>query len=86
MSEEKKCIKSEEVREGTAELTPEEVAQVTGGADLSKIEDGKSRDISVLDAADILQERDIISRAAEERCDVLFGNPAEASVREKVCH
>ena len=71
MSEEKKeSTKSEEVREEkqeARELSKEEVSQVAGGADPLKIKYAKS------DGADILQENDIISRAAKERCDVLFG-------------
>lgn len=54
-----------------SELTDEQLEQVNGGVNPLKLPTGAR--VQVKDAADILAEQDIASRAAKERCDVLFG-------------
>ena len=52
-------------------LSDEELKDVNGGVNPLKLPTGAR--VTVKDAADILAEQDIASRAAKERCDVLFG-------------
>ena len=54
-----------------SELTDEQLEQVNGGVNPLKLPTGAR--VNVKDAADILAEQDIASRAAKERCDVLVG-------------
>ena len=61
----------EAVNEKLQKLTPEELEQVNGGVNPLKLPTGAR--VKVKDAADILAEQDIASRAAKERCDVLVG-------------
>ena len=52
-------------------LSDEELKDVNGGVNPLKLPTGAR--VQVKDAADILAEQDIASRAAKERCDVFFG-------------